>query len=75
MRILVTNDDGINAPGLWKVADAMRELGDVVVVAPDRDQSESARLALYFRRFESLRSNRASRASPPVRCRGLPPTA
>ena len=39
MRILVTNDDGINAPGLWKVADAMRELGDVVVVAPDRDQS------------------------------------
>ena len=39
MRILVTNDDGINAPGLWRLAAALAELGQVVVVAPDRDQS------------------------------------
>jgi 5'-nucleotidase len=39
LRILVTNDDGINAPGLWKVAESLQALGDVVVVAPDRDQS------------------------------------
>ena len=39
MKILVTNDDGVNAPGLWKMAGALRELGEVVVAAPDRDQS------------------------------------
>ena len=39
MRILVTNDDSINAPGLWAVAESLTELGQVSVVAPDRDQS------------------------------------
>jgi 5'-nucleotidase len=39
MRILVTNDDGIDAPGLHALAEALRPLGDVVIVAPDRQQS------------------------------------
>ena len=39
MKILVTNDDGIYAPGLWAVAGALGEVGEVVVVAPDREQS------------------------------------
>ncbi|MEO6570560.1 MAG: 5'/3'-nucleotidase SurE [Ilumatobacteraceae bacterium] len=39
MRILVTNDDGIDAPGLHHLARAMTTLGDVVVVAPDREFS------------------------------------
>ena len=39
MKILVTNDDGVNAPGLWALAAALRDLGEVVVSAPDRDQS------------------------------------
>lgn len=39
MKILVTNDDGVNAPGLWALAGALQELGEVVVSAPDRDQS------------------------------------
>ncbi len=39
LRILVTNDDGINSPGLWSVADALKPLGEVIVVAPDRDLS------------------------------------
>lgn len=39
MRILVTNDDGIHSPGLWSVAKVLNEIGDVTVVAPDRDQS------------------------------------
>jgi 5'-nucleotidase len=39
MHILVTNDDGINAPGLLALATAMRELGDVTVVAPHENQS------------------------------------
>src|SRR5690606_28164829 len=39
MRILVTNDDGIDAPGIAHLVDAMLPLGDVVVVAPDREFS------------------------------------
>jgi len=37
--ILVTNDDGINAPGIRTLIEAMSELGKVVVVAPDSPQS------------------------------------
>ncbi|MCF6213912.1 MAG: 5'/3'-nucleotidase SurE [Flavobacteriaceae bacterium] len=37
--ILVTNDDGITAPGIRTLIDAMNDLGDVVVVAPDSPQS------------------------------------
>ena len=40
-RILVTNDDGVEAPGLTALTSAVSELGDVVVVAPDREQSAS----------------------------------
>ena len=39
MRILVTNDDGVSSPGLWSVAKALADVGEVTVVAPDRDQS------------------------------------
>lgn len=37
--ILVTNDDGITAPGIRKLIELMNELGEVVVVAPDSPQS------------------------------------
>jgi 5'-nucleotidase len=39
MRILLTNDDGIDSTGLHVLARAMRAHGDVVVVAPDREFS------------------------------------
>ena len=39
MKILVTNDDGINADGLWSLVSALKEVGKVTVVAPDREQS------------------------------------
>ena len=39
MKILVTNDDGICAGGLWALAESLQQVGDVVVVAPDREQS------------------------------------
>ena len=41
MNILVTNDDGVTAPGLLALARAMRPLGDVTVLAPDRNWSGS----------------------------------
>ena len=37
--ILVTNDDGITAPGIRTLIRIMKEIGDVVVVAPDSPQS------------------------------------
>ncbi len=39
MKILVTNDDGILAPGIALLADVCRDVGEVTVVAPDREQS------------------------------------
>lgn len=41
MRILVTNDDGVQAPGLLVLAQEMRKLGEVTVLAPDRNWSAS----------------------------------
>ncbi len=38
-NILVVNDDGITAPGIKNLIEVMRELGNVVVVAPDGPQS------------------------------------
>jgi 5'-nucleotidase len=39
MNILVTNDDGILSPGLAVLAEACRVVGQVTVIAPDREQS------------------------------------
>ncbi|MEZ4516912.1 MAG: 5'/3'-nucleotidase SurE [Chloroflexota bacterium] len=39
MHILVTNDDGVTAPGLLALAQAMRAFGDVSILAPDHDWS------------------------------------
>jgi len=41
MHILVTNDDGVQAPGLLALAQEMRKLGKVTVMAPDRNWSAS----------------------------------
>ena len=42
MRILITNDDGIFSEGLKLLAEALAELAEVIVVAPDREQSASS---------------------------------
>ncbi len=39
MHIMVTNDDGIHAPGIIALAEALCQLGRVTVVAPDRERS------------------------------------
>ena len=39
MHILISNDDGILAPGLEYLAEACRTVAQVTVVAPDREQS------------------------------------
>lgn len=39
LKILLTNDDGIHASGLWAAARSLSAVGEVAVVAPDREQS------------------------------------
>ncbi|MBC7000819.1 5'/3'-nucleotidase SurE, partial [Cytophaga sp. FL35] len=39
MKILVTNDDGIYSPGIFSLAQVAAEFGEVLVMAPDVEQS------------------------------------
>ena len=48
-HILVTNDDGVTAPGLLALAQAMREVGDVTVLAPDHNWSASGHVKTMHR--------------------------
>lgn len=41
-RILITNDDGINAPGIKALEQSLAAVGDVTVVAPDREMSATS---------------------------------
>lgn len=42
LRILLSNDDGVNAKGLTYLAKHLLQFGEVVVVAPDRDRSAAS---------------------------------
>jgi 5'-nucleotidase len=37
--ILITNDDGVSAPGIMNLVEAVKDLGKIIVVAPDKPQS------------------------------------
>lgn len=54
--ILVTNDDGIEADGLWHLARSMRDAGDVLVVAPAFNQSGMSGAFTLHRDLESERA-------------------
>ncbi|MCP5095488.1 MAG: 5'/3'-nucleotidase SurE [Chloroflexi bacterium] len=49
MHILVTNDDGVTAPGLLALAQAMRAFGTVTILAPDRNWSASGHVKTLHR--------------------------
>ncbi len=49
MHILVTNDDGVLAPGLLALASAMRDLGEVSIVAPEQNWSASGHVKTMHR--------------------------
>ncbi|NTV64446.1 MAG: 5'/3'-nucleotidase SurE [Oscillochloris sp.] len=61
MHILVTNDDGIDSPGLWVLAAALHEsrLGHVTIIAPESEQS-GAGMSL------PMRADYAIRPAPPL---------
>ncbi|MGE5688713.1 MAG: 5'/3'-nucleotidase SurE [Gemmatimonadota bacterium] len=55
MNILVTNDDGILAPGLALLADVCRAVATVTVVAPDREQSATSHALTLHRPVRPMR--------------------
>lgn len=56
MRILVSNDDGILAPGIGILAAACGEVGSVTVVAPDREQSGTSHSLTLHRPLRPART-------------------
>jgi 5'/3'-nucleotidase SurE len=61
--ILVTNDDGVHAEGIRALADALRPLGDVTIVAPIQEASAIGHALTLRRRSASRQSRRRSSPS------------
>ena len=57
MNILLTNDDGIHAPGLWAIYNRLTASHHVEVVAPDRERSAIGHAITLH---QPLRANRIS---------------
>jgi 5'-nucleotidase len=53
MNILISNDDGVYAPGLAALADALSSIGDILVVAPDRNRSGASNSLTLDRPLEA----------------------
>jgi 5'-nucleotidase len=58
LRILISNDDGIGAPGLRVLADTLAALGEVTVVAPDRERSAAGHSITLTRPLRASRLDR-----------------
>ena len=71
--ILVTNDDGVHAPGLAALAAALEPLGEVYVIAPDREQSAVGHALTLHRplRVETLGERRFAVNGTPSDCVNL----
>jgi 5'-nucleotidase len=61
MKILVTNDDGIKAEGLWLLAGELKNIADVTVVAPDEEKSAIGTAVSLFRPL------RIEEITPPIK--------
>ena len=71
MRILITNDDGINADGIRILAEELRKVANVTIVAPDGERSAAGHGVTFF---SPLRINRVSgdESGQTYSCSGTP---
>ena len=60
MRILLSNDDGYFAPGLAALAEGLASLGEITVVAPERDRSGASNSLTLDRPLKDWRGRLAS---------------
>ncbi len=72
-KILVTNDDGVFSEGIKLLAEALADLGEVTVVAPDREQSASGHSLTLHRplRMRQLEDRTYSVDGTPTDCVNL----
>ncbi|MDZ4696808.1 MAG: 5'/3'-nucleotidase SurE [Deltaproteobacteria bacterium] len=68
--ILISNDDGIAAPGIAALVESVQSLGDIVVVAPDRERSAASHSISLDRplRVDTLAEGRYAVNGTPVDC-------
>lgn len=71
MHILVTNDDGVAAPGLLALAVEMRKLGEVTVLAPDHNWSASGHVKTMHRPLR-VKETQLADGSPALASDGAP---
>jgi 5'-nucleotidase len=70
MRILLSNDDGVNAKGIQTLATALRSFAEVIIVAPDRNRSGASNSLTLEQplRVEELSHNVYSVQGTPTDC-------
>ena len=73
MVILVSNDDGIHSPGIHILADALRSIGDVYIIAPDRERTAASHALTLHKplRLEKLGDKIYSVNGTPTDCVNL----
>lgn len=71
MHILVTNDDGVQAPGLLALAQAMRPFGQISVLAPDHNWSASGHVKTLHRPLRA-KETRLADGTPALASDGAP---
>jgi 5'-nucleotidase len=71
--ILITNDDGIHSPGIQALQDVLTELGDIIIVAPDTDNSAVSHSLTINRplKVHKLKENIYSLNGTPADCVAL----
>ena len=73
MLILVSNDDGIHSAGIHVLADALRSIGDVYVIAPDRERNAASHALTLHKplRLEQIEDKVYSVNGTPTDCINL----
>lgn len=70
--ILITNDDGITAPGIRALIEVMSELGDILVVAPDGPQSGTGHAITLHNTLHLEKISKAGADFEEYSCSGTP---
>jgi 5'-nucleotidase len=70
--ILITNDDGVTAPGLAALVDAVKDLGKIVVIAPDKAQSGMGHAITIGTPLRMVRVNQFGDKIEAYSCNGTP---
>lgn len=72
MRVLLTNDDGVNSPGLLALARAVREVAETFVVAPEQERSAASHAITLHKPLRATRTALADTGLPTWATNGTP---